>query len=96
MQITLTERAAQRVRELMAARGEQFCLRLLVRRSEGALTYHLMLESAPRPTDTVVLAGGLRILVDPTSGELAEGCAIDFLTSLSGFAIYNPHLRTGV
>ena len=90
MQVNLTERAASKVRELMTGWGDALCLRLLVRKSAGAFSYNLVFERAPRPTDLVLTVGDICILVDPGSGEWADGCSIDFLHSPAGFAVHNP------
>lgn len=91
VQVTLTERAASKVRELMTGWGDDLYLRLLVRKSGSGIAYDLVFERAPRPTDATLTVGGIRILVDPSSGELADGCSIDFLSHPAGFAVHNPH-----
>lgn len=90
MQVILTERAATWIRELIAARGESVCMRLLARRQGAAVAYDLTLERAARKGDAVVQCGDLQVLVDPASAELAGGCSIDFLGPGVGFAIHNP------
>lgn len=94
MQVSLTERAATKVRELMTGWGDDLYLRFLVRRGSAGFAYNLLFERTPRPTDAIVTAAGVRILLDPASGELVDGCSFYFLSSPAGFAVHNPHTGT--
>lgn len=91
----MTDRAGERIRELIAVRAGEYYLRLLARRSGALLTYHLMFEPEARPTDQQLTRCGVRLLVDPASATIAEGCTIDYLQSAGGFAVYNPTAHTG-
>ena len=47
--------------------------------------------------DLVVEAEGVRVLIDPQSGEYLKGATIDFVTSIegTGFVFDNPNAQGG-
>lgn len=98
MVITLTERATDRLREIIAAKGEALAVRLAAT-SNGCCSYHyqMTLERNTRADDQVIEQGGVRLVIDPESAELLDGAAIDFVEHPggSGFAIHNPNAGSG-
>lgn len=94
MQITLTDKAAGRLRDIMASKGENLALRVLVRPGGcSGFEYGMALERNPRADDHVIQAGDVKVVVDPNSAEFLDGASIDYVDSLmgGGFAIHNPN-----
>jgi iron-sulfur cluster assembly protein len=92
--ITLTEKAAQRLREIIASKGENLALRVMVRPGGcSGYEYGMALERNPRPDDEVTETEGLKVVVDPRSVEFLDGATVDYVDSLmgGGFAINNPN-----
>jgi len=93
--VTLTEKAALKVKEIIAAREdkEQLALRLFVRSGGcSGFSYGLALD-LPREDDNVIESDGVKIVVDPVSAKYVKGSEIDFKEALmgGGFAISNPN-----
>ena len=91
--VTLTERAAERVKEIMA-RGEKPYLRVGVKNGGCAgQEYVLEYAEAPEPLDEVVEDKGVRILVEPKAVLFLLGSEIDFeATKLAAkFVFHNPN-----
>lgn len=94
MNISLTDKAANRLKEIIAAKGENLALRVMVRPGGcSGYEYGMALERNPRPDDNVTEMDGLKVVVDPRSVDLLDGASIDFVDSLmgGGFAINNPN-----
>lgn len=92
--ITVTDKAAARLKEIMAAKGENLALRVLVRTGGcRGLEYGMALERQPRQDDLVTRCGDLQVVVDPQSAEHLEGVSIDYVDALmgGGFTIHNPN-----
>jgi iron-sulfur cluster assembly protein len=92
--ITLTEKAANRLREIIASKGENLALRVMVRPGGcSGYEYGMALERNPRPDDDVTEIEGLKVVVDPRSVEFLDGATVDYVDSLmgGGFAINNPN-----
>jgi iron-sulfur cluster assembly protein len=97
--VTLTEKAALKVKEIIRERGgdEQLALRLYVTGGGcSGLSYGLALDQ-PREDDNVIEVEGVTVLVDPMSARFVKGSEIDYKEALmgGGFAISNPNaIRT--
>lgn len=97
--VTLTEKAALKVKEIIQERDdkEQLALRLYVRGGGcSGLSYGLALDT-PRDDDNIIEVEGVTVLVDPMSARYVKGSEIDFKEALmgGGFAISNPNaIRT--
>lgn len=97
--VTLTEKAATKVREIIAEREdkESLALRLFVQGGGcSGLSYGLALDSA-KEDDNIVELEGIKVLVDPQSARFVQGSEIDYKEALmgGGFAISNPNaIRT--
>lgn len=94
MNITLTDKAANRLQEIIKSKGENLSLRVMVRGGGcSGLEYGMALERNPRPDDNILEAAGVKVVVDSGSLEFLDGSTIDFVDSLmgGGFAINNPN-----
>lgn len=93
--VTLTEKAAMKVKEIIESREDRegLALRLYVKAGGcSGFSYGLALDY-PAEGDTVVEADGVRILVDPMSAQYVKGSQIDYKEALmgGGFSISNPN-----
>lgn len=73
-------------------------LRLMVQSGGCAgLKYGMALELKEAADDLIVEAGGVRVLIDPASGEQLKGTTIDFVSSIegTGFVFDNPNAKGG-
>jgi iron-sulfur cluster assembly accessory protein len=94
--VTLTERAADKVRALMAQEpaGEADVLRVAVRGGGcGGFEYALGFDRGPADGDVESEFFGVTVVVDPASAPYLRGSTVDFVESLqeSGFKIENPN-----
>jgi iron-sulfur cluster assembly protein len=94
--ITLTERAADKVKALMAQEpaGEAEVLRVAIRGGGcGGFEYALGFDRGATDADTESEFHGVRVVVDNASAEYLKGATVDFVESLqeSGFKIDNPN-----
>jgi iron-sulfur cluster assembly accessory protein len=94
--LTLTERAADKVKGLMAQEpvGEAEVLRVAIRGGGcGGFEYALGFDRGAADGDAEAEFHGVRVVVDPASAPYLEGATVDFVESLqeSGFKIENPN-----
>ncbi len=94
--ITVTESAANKVRDILAQRNmPNHGLRVFV--SGGGcsgMQYGMAIEAQPREFDTVIEAGdGVKVFIDPTSMMYLSGANIDYVDNImgGGFRIENPN-----
>lgn len=96
MTISLTERAAERVKKLLENRGKGLGLRLAVR-AAGCSGYSHALEFADevRPDDQVFEDKGVRLVVDADSLALLEGTELDYVREgiSEAFKFDNPNVK---
>lgn len=93
--MTVTERAARKVRALAEKEGRtEPLLRLrVVAGGCSGFTYELSFADAPAEDDHVIEAGeGVRVLIDPRSAPIVEGSTLDFDDALlgGGLRVRNP------
>lgn len=96
--LTVTQAAAARVRELIAARGDQ-PLKLRVYVQGGGCSgfqYGFALEREAGEDDTRVELDDVTVLVDPLSAQYLAGSEVDFVNNLEGarFVVRNPNAAT--
>jgi iron-sulfur cluster assembly accessory protein len=94
--LALTERAAEKVRALMAEEpaGEAEVLRVAVRGGGcGGFEYALGFDRGVAEGDFEAQFHGVTVVVDPASAPYLKGSTVDFVESLqeSGFKIDNPN-----
>jgi iron-sulfur cluster assembly accessory protein len=77
--VTVTPRAAERVRHSMKVNGgEELALRIQVRRKEGGgLTYKMGFD-APSAQDQTFVSEGVTVVVDPASAPLAKDLVLHY------------------
>ena len=95
--ITLTSRAAQRVRTMQAEMNvPQKRLRVLVESGGCSGFQYGMSFDDPKPDDTQLESEGIPIVIDPASLAYMSGSAIDFDDGLhgKGFEIKNPNAQS--
>jgi iron-sulfur cluster assembly protein len=95
--VTVTEKAASKIRELMAeeAEGEVGVLRVAVQGGGcSGFQYALGFDRGPQDGDNEVEMHGVRVVIDPYSAPYLVGSEIDFVDALmgAGFAINNPNV----
>jgi iron-sulfur cluster assembly protein len=93
--ITLTEAAAERIRTLTAASGQDVAgLRIGVKKGGCAgMEYTMEYAQTQAPLDELVEDKGVRILIDPTAVLFLLGTEMDYRTDRmsSGFVFNNPN-----
>ncbi|MGH9921452.1 MAG: iron-sulfur cluster insertion protein ErpA [Nitrososphaerales archaeon] len=94
--ISVTQKAAEKVREFMKQEGrEDLYLRVYVSGGGCAgLSYGMGFEEKADEEDTVIEENGVKLLVDSYSSRHLQGTEIDYIESLmgSGFKINNPNV----
>ena len=91
--ITLTERAAQKVKKVMELREGILGLRVGVRGGGcSGFSYFLDFVNTPDNNDREIEAFGVNLYIDPKSYLYLMGTEIDFIDDLnqSGFKFNNP------
>jgi len=93
--ITLTDTAADKVKQLITAEGDDaLALRVAVRPGGcSGFSYEMFFDSDVASDDLTVEKAGVRVIVDPSSAQLLTGATLDYKDGLdqSGFAITNPN-----
>ena len=93
-EITLTERAARRINEIMATEPAGSMLRISVNGGGcSGFQYAFDVERTRQEDDLVIERDGAAVLVDQVSIQYMEGSVIDFVDDMIGqsFKIENPH-----
>jgi iron-sulfur cluster assembly accessory protein len=92
--VIVTERAAQRIAEILRGEAGAAVLRVAV---EGGgcsgFQYRFDIERGSAPDDLVIERGGAKVVIDPVSLQYLSGSQIDFVDELIGaaFRIENPN-----
>jgi len=95
--VTLTDRAAEKFKELAAEEpaGEAEVLRVAVQGGGcSGFQYALGFDRGAQDGDNQIESQGVRIVIDPMSAPYLLGSEIDFVDALmgGGFAINNPNV----
>ncbi|MBL8602506.1 MAG: iron-sulfur cluster insertion protein ErpA [Myxococcales bacterium] len=95
--LALTEKAAEKVREIAKAEGlEGQGLRVQVKGGGcSGFQYDLYFDEKPGDMDEVIDANGINIFVDPLSVQYLDGVQIDYVEGLhgAGFKFENPNVK---
>ncbi len=90
---SVSERAAERVAEIVAASGKAAALRVSVLAGGcSGFQYRFELDEQAQADDFVVESQGARVLVDQASLDLLAGAKLDYTDELMGshFVVKNP------
>jgi iron-sulfur cluster assembly protein len=96
MSISLTESAAERIRNRLASRGRGLGLRLGVKASGcSGFSYVVDYADEVRPDDHVFETEGVKVFVDPQSLPSIDGMRVDFVRQglNESFHFENPNVR---
>jgi iron-sulfur cluster assembly protein len=96
MAITLTDNAAERVRNFIAQRGKGVGLRLGVKTSGcSGMAYVLEFADEIEPGDQVFESNGVKVIVDPKSLIYLDGTELDYCKEglNEGFRFDNPNVK---
>jgi len=94
MPVTLSDRAARRIVQILKAEPQPTALRLAVTGGGcSGFQYNFALDDAQLDEDTVVEKDGAKVLIDPVSLDFLAGSEIDFADELIGqaFKVNNPN-----
>lgn len=93
--LTITEKAAAKAKEILAARGAPDGMLRVFTVGGGCSGYQYGMAVARtiEEGDIVIEKDGVKLLVDQESAPLLDGAEIDFVDDImkSGFAIFNPN-----
>jgi iron-sulfur cluster insertion protein len=95
--MSVTDRAAARIREIMSTQAAAKALRVAVNGGGcSGFQYEFTLVSAEEPGDTVIEQSGARVLVDDVSLPYLAGSELDFVDDLMGqsFRMKNPQAKS--
>jgi iron-sulfur cluster assembly protein len=95
MSITLTEKAATKVKDLLAQQNSPEGAGVRVKVVGGGcsgMSYQLNIEPTPGTGDKVIESQGVKVFLDPKSALFISGTEIDWQESMmgAGFAFRNP------
>ena len=93
---TLTDAAAVKVRELMAAEdtNDDLVLRVAVRPGGcSGFSYEMFFDTEVAADDAQTETDGVKVVIDPASHQMLKGATLDYKDALqgAGFSINNPN-----
>jgi iron-sulfur cluster assembly accessory protein len=92
--VSLTDVAAEKIRDLVGAGDEEQALRVAVRGGGcSGFQYALALDKA-KPDDHVLEHNGVSVVVDKVSMQFVFGSEVDYVDGLqgAGFTVNNPNV----
>ena len=95
--LTITERAAKKIGQILKAEPSGAMLRLSVLGGGcSGFQYKFDVESARADDDVTIERDGVTMLVDPMSLQYLAGSEVDFVDDLIGasFKVNNPQAKT--
>lgn len=96
--LEFSDSAAEKVRQLLEEEdNDQLRLRVYITGGGcSGFQYGFMFDENEDEGDSVVEKKGVRLLVDPLSGQYLEGAEIDYVEGIEGaqFVIRNPNAAT--
>ena len=95
MAISITEPAADRVRDYLEVRGKGVGLRLGVKKTGcNGFAYVINYADSIEDSDIVFEQRGIKVIVDPKSLELIDGTEVDFVKDglNEAFRFRNPNV----
>ncbi len=94
--LSFTPTAVEKVKAIMAQRGEEGGLRIaVVGGGCSGFQYQMTLDKQAREDDKVIEQDGLRVFLDPRSMLYLHGSTVDYVETLtgSGFKFDNPNAK---
>ena len=95
--IALTDAAADKVKDLIAAEGDDaLALRVAVRPGGcSGFSYEMFFDTDIAADDVTLDQGGVKVVVDPSSAQMLTGATLDYKDGLqgAGFSINNPNAQ---
>ncbi len=94
--LTLTPTAVQKVKSILAERGEEAGLRIaVVGGGCSGFQYQMTLDQGANVDDQVIEQDGLKVFVDSRSLLYLNGAKVDYVEGLtgSGFKFDNPNAK---
>jgi iron-sulfur cluster assembly protein len=96
--VTVTESAAQKIRELIDQEPEEDVSVLRIAIQGGGCSgfqYALGFDRGPQDGDNEIESNGVKVVIDPFSAPYLAGSEIDYVDALmgAGFAINNPNVQ---
>jgi iron-sulfur cluster insertion protein len=96
--VTLTERAAEKLKGVMTAENKLgHGLRVYVTGGGcHGFQYGMAIEEGPGEEDQTIEAHGVKLFVDPQSAPMLSDAQVDFVDGLegAGFSIKNPQAKS--
>src|SRR5947208_16875744 len=95
--LTVTEMAQKKIFELLQEEKDSIGLRVYVKGGGcHGYQYGMSFETKASDDDTIIEAGGVKVIMDSQSAPLLSGSAVDYVDSVQGrgFAIKNPQAKT--
>ena len=95
-QVTLSERAANHIRNFLGKRGKGLGIKLGVRTSGcSGMAYKLEFADSSEPDDIVFESHGIKVLIDPKSLPYLDGTELDYTREglHEGFTFNNPNVK---
>jgi iron-sulfur cluster assembly accessory protein len=92
--VTLSDRAARRIAQILQSEPQPAMLRLAVTGGGcSGFQYNFALDDARTDDDLVLEKDGATVLIDPVSLDFLQGAEIDFTDDLIGqaFKVNNPN-----
>ncbi len=94
--LTLTPTAVEKVKSILAERGEEGGLRIaVVGGGCSGFQYQMTLDKQANPDDKIIEQDGLKVFVDTRSLLYLNGARVDYVDGLtgSGFKFENPNAK---
>ena len=94
MPVTLSDRAARRIADILKTEPQPTALRLAVTGGGcSGFQYNFALDESRMDDDLVLEKDGATVLIDPVSLDFLAGAEIDFIDDLIGhaFKVNNPN-----
>jgi iron-sulfur cluster assembly accessory protein len=94
MPVTISDRAARRIAQILQAEAPPAMLRLAVTGGGcSGFQYNFAVDDARTEEDLVLEKDGATVLIDPVSLDFLQGAEIDFTDDLIGqaFKVNNPN-----
>ena len=94
--LTLTPTAVEKVKSILAARGEEGGLSTaVVGGGCSGFQYQMTLDRQANPDDKIIEQDGLKVFVDTRSLLYLNGARVDYVDGLtgSGFKFENPNAK---